>query len=181
MLVTGSGATAITGGTLKGASGADLIVIQNSTADMTISSALADNITATSLTKSGSGKLILQGANTMTGTNYLNGGIVEVSDLAELASGPLVMNAGTLRYTGGSAASSRAMTLNGLGATLDVSVAGTTLTQSAPLTGSGAALGDFGGLTKIGAGTLVLTASNYFTGPTLVSNGVLVDQRHQCL
>ena len=174
MLVTGGGATAITGGTVKGPGGADLIVIQNSSADMTVSSDLTDNITATSLTKSGGGKLILQGANTMTGTNYLNGGIVEVSDLTKLASGPLVMNAGTLRYTGDSAASSRAVTLNGLGATVDVSSDGTTLTQSAPLSGSGAALGDFGGLTKIGPGTLVLTASNYFTGPTLVSNGVLV-------
>ena len=36
----------------------------------------------------------------MTGNNYLNGGTVEVSDLAELASGSLVMNNGTLRYTG---------------------------------------------------------------------------------
>ena len=174
LLLTGSGATAVTGGTLKGPGGADLIVVQNSSSDLTVSSDLADNITATSLTKSGSGKLILQGANTMTGTNYLNGGTVEVSDLAKLAGGPLAMNAGTLRYTGGSAVSTRAVTLNGLGATLDVSVGGTTLTQSAPLTGSGAALGDFGGLTKIGPGTLVLTASNYFTGPTLVSNGVLI-------
>ncbi len=174
LLITGSGATAFSGGTLEGASGGDLVIIQNASADLTISSSLADNTTATSLTKSGSGKLILQGTNSMTGTNFLNGGIVEVSDLSLLAGGPLVINAGTLRYTGGSVASSRTMSLFGLGATLDVSSSGTTLTQSSAILGSGAAMGDFGGLTKIGAGTLVLTASNYFTGPTIVSNGVLV-------
>jgi autotransporter-associated beta strand protein len=174
LLVTGSGATAVTGGTLKGAAGADLILIQNASADLTVSSDLADNTSATSLTKSGGGKLILQGNNGMTGTNFLNGGTVEVSDLAQLASGPLVVNAGTLRYTGGSVTSSRAVTLNGLGATFDIPSSGTTLTQSGVISGSGVAIGDFGGLTKIGPGTLVLSASNYFTGPTILSNGVLV-------
>ncbi len=174
LLITGAGATTFTGGTLKGSSGGDLIILQNSSADLTLSSDLADNTSATSLTKSGSGKLILQGANSMSGTNFLNGGVVEVSDLAKLASGPLVMNAATLRYTGGSVTSSRTLALNGLGAVVDIDSSGTTITQSGTVIGSGAAFGDFGGLTKIGAGTLVLTASNYFTGPTVVSNGVLI-------
>ncbi len=175
LLVTGSGATAITGGTLKGASGSDLVIIQNSSADLTVNSALADNGTASSLTKSGSGKLVLAPAsNGMTGSNYLNGGAVEVSDLSLLASGPLVMNAGTLRYTGSSVSSTRAVTCNGLGGTFDVSSAGTTVTQSGVITGSGAAIGDLGGLTKTGPGTLALTASNYFNGPTVVNEGTLL-------
>lgn len=173
LLVTGSGATAITGGTLRGSAGGDLVVIQNSSADLSISSTLADNTSATALTKSGNGKLILSGANNMTGANYLNGGTVEVSDLAQMAGGALVLNNGTLSYTGTDASSTRAVTLNGLGGTISVPT-GVTLTQSGAINGSGAALGDFGGLTKTGDGTLVLTASNSFNGPTLVSTGTLV-------
>jgi fibronectin-binding autotransporter adhesin len=79
------------------------------------------------------------------------------------------MNAGTLRYTGGGASSTRDVALRGLGATFDVTSSGTTLTQSGAMTGSGAAFGDLGGITKIGPGTLALTASNYFNGLTVVS------------
>jgi autotransporter-associated beta strand protein len=172
LLVTGSGATAITGGTLLGAAGQDLIVHQIASADLTVSSTLADNVSATSLTKDGTGKLIITGINNMTGTNYLNGGAVEVSDLAKLASGPLDMNGGTLRYTGLDTTSTRAVVTRGLGPIFDV-IGGTKLTQSAAITGSGDAIGDFGGLTKIGNGTLILSASNYFNGELVVSNGVL--------
>jgi autotransporter-associated beta strand protein len=181
LLVTGSGATAITGGTLKGASGADLIVHQYASADLTISSTLADNTSASSLTKSGTGRLIISGTDNMTGTNYLNGGTVQVGGLAELAAGPVVLNNGTLRYTGSGETSTRSMILNGVGGTIDV--AGTaTITQTTPIVGGGGFnspltpglnLGDWGGLTKIGSGTLVLAANNVYNGPTVVSNGVL--------
>ena len=174
LLVTGSGATAITGGSLAGgASGGDLVVIQNSSADLTLSSTLSDN-GGTSLTKSGSGKLILSpAANNLTGTNYLNGGVVEVSDLSALASGPLVMNNGALRYTGSDVSSSRTITVNGLGGTFDVA-GSAKLTQNGAITGSGAAMGDLGGITKTGSGTLALTASNNFNGSMVISNGTLL-------
>jgi autotransporter-associated beta strand protein len=184
LLVTGSGATAITGGTLKGGSGADLIVHQYASADLTISSTLADNGSASSLTKSGTGKLIISGTNNLTGTNYLNAGAVEVSDLAKLAGGPIIMTGGTLRYTGTDVTNSRAITLNGLGGTFDVSSSGTTLTVPNNLNNSdgiqivhdtaGSLMGNLGGLTKIGSGKLVLTGSNYFNGLTVVSNGTLL-------
>ncbi len=173
LLATGSGANAITGGTLLTANGQDLVVIQNSSGDLTISSTLADNGGPTSLTKSGTGKLILAGTDNMTGDNYLNGGTVEVSDLAQLAAGPLVMNNGTLRYTGTAAADARTVTVNGAGGTFDVNDS-VTLTQSGAISGSGAAVGDLGGLTKNGNGTLVLTATNTYNGPTVVNAGTLV-------
>jgi len=172
LLVTGSGATAITSGTLLGASGADLIVHQNASADLTISSTLADNGAATALTKDGTGKLIITGTDSMTGTNYLNGGVVEVSDLAKLASGGLDMNGGTLHYTGSDTTSSRGVRTRGLGPTFDI-VGGTKFTQSGAINGSGDAIGDLGGITKNGSGTLILTTSNNFNGETLVNNGVL--------
>jgi autotransporter-associated beta strand protein len=172
LLVTGSGATAITGGTLYGASGADLIVHQNASAALTISSTLADNGAATSLTKDGAGTLIISVTDNMTGTNYLNGGVVQVDNLAELASGPLDMNGGTLRYTGtDTPTSSRAVVTRGLGPTFDIASA--TVTQTGAINGSGDAIGDLGGITKIGAGKLILTAINNYNGETVVNNGIL--------
>ncbi len=182
LLATGSGATAITGGTLKGGSGADLIVHQYSSGDLTISSTLADNGSATALTKSGPGRLVLSGTDNMTGNNYLNGGIVAVDNLAELAGGSLVMNNGTLSYTGSGETSSRSVVLAGLGGTFDIE-GSATVTQTTPIISGGGAthafngvtlnLGDWGGLTKTGSGKLVLDNNNVYNGPTVVSNGVL--------
>ncbi len=182
LLVTGNGATTITGGTLQGAAGADLVIHQYANADLTINSTLADNASASSLTKSGSGKLIIAGTDNLTGTNFLNGGTVEVSDLAKLAAGPVIFNNGTLRYTGSDVTSTRAITLNGVGGTVDVT-GGATVTQTAAIVGGGGFnspltpglnLGDWGGLTKVGSGTFVLAANNIYNGPTVVSNGLLV-------
>jgi autotransporter-associated beta strand protein len=58
------------------------------------------------------------------------------------------------------------------------------VTQTTPIVSSGGAtstaingvnlnLGDWGGLTKVGSGTLVLAGNNVYNGPTVVSNGVL--------
>ena len=183
LLVSGSGATAINGGTLKGTNGTDLVVHQYANTDLTISSTLADNTSASSLTKSGTGKLIITGTDNLTGANFLNGGTVEVSDLAKLAAGPLVMNNGALRYAGSDVTSTRGITLNGVGGTIDVA-GSTTIMQTGAIVGGGGAtspaingvalnLGDWGGLTKIGSGKLVLAANNFYNGPTVVSNGVL--------
>jgi len=182
LLVTGSGGDTITGGTLEGASGADLIVHQYSTGDLTISSTLADNGSATALTKNGPGRLIIAGTDTMTGNNYFNGGTVSVSSLAELAGGSLVMNNGTLSYTGPGENSSRSVVLAGIGGTFDIE-GSATLTQTTPVVSAGGAthtfngitlnLGDWTGLTKTGSGTLVLDNNNVYNGPTVVSNGVL--------
>ncbi len=183
LLVTGSGANSISGNTLEGASGADLIIQQFGTGDLTINSTLADNGSATALTKSGPGRLIIAGTDNMTGNNYLNGGIVSVSSLAQLAGGSLVLNNGTLSYTGAGETSTRAITLNGVGGTFDIE--GTaTVTQTTPIISGGGAtktingvtlnLGDWSGLTKTGSGTLVLATNNIYNGPTVVNNGTLL-------
>src|SRR5581483_3843408 len=106
--------------------------------DLTINSTLADNTSASSLTKSGPGKLIITGTDNLTGTNFLNGGVVEVNDLAKLAAGPIVMNNGALRYTGSDVSSTRGITLNGVGGTTDVSGSATVTQTSAILSGGGA-------------------------------------------
>ena len=183
LLVTGSGANSITGGTLEGASGADLIVHQYSSGSLTIGSTLADNGSPTSLTESGTGELILTGTDSMTGTNYLNGGVLDVTALAQLAAGPIVLNNGTLLYSGAGEASTRPIVLSGVGGTINVA-GSATITQTAPIISGGGAncaingiplnLGDWGGLTMSGSGTLVLAANNVYNGPTVVNGGVLL-------
>jgi fibronectin-binding autotransporter adhesin len=116
--------------------------------------------------------------NSYHGSTTLNGGILAVSTLASggsnssigassNAASNLVFSGGTLRYTGGSISTDRNFTLNSGGGTIDVSTAATTLTMSGSGTGNGA-------FTKAGAGTLLLSGSQGYSGNTTVSAGTLL-------
>ena len=95
----------ITGGTVMGGnpgsgSGLDLIIHQhNNTSTFTISSEIADNVTATALTKSGAGKFAIGGQGTYTGTTYVNAGSLLVN--GALTVSPVIVHlGGTLGGTG---------------------------------------------------------------------------------
>ncbi len=101
-----------------------------------------------------------------TSGNYsLNGGLLTVAALS--ASGPSVFqfSGGTLQAAA-NLSSSVPMTLSSSGSGPIFDSNGNTLTIAAALSGSG-------GFQKIGAGALLLTASNNYTGPTLVTAGTL--------
>jgi len=105
----GGNVSTITGGTLQGSnSGKDLVVIQNNTiGGLTIDSVIANNASATSLTKSGPGTLTLGGSasNTYSGVTYANAGtlLLDKSDGNAIAGGGLTINPGaTVQYTGAS-------------------------------------------------------------------------------
>jgi fibronectin-binding autotransporter adhesin len=145
-------------------------VIVNASQDYTFT---GGGITTGSLTKSGSGTLILDNTNTYSGATVINSGTLQVGDLnsgnfgfaGSIGTGP-VTNNGVLQFarSGGDA-----------------------LTLTAPIAGSGSISNvGFGGLVSLngkvsgttvnqaGAGsTLRLTASNDYTGLTLVSGGTL--------
>lgn len=105
------------------------------------------------ITLGGSGRLVLNAANTYTGPTAINGGILQLG------------NGGTA----GSLSTDSPISMAG-GATFAVD-------QSAAVTQgthfSGAAITGAGGLTKAGSGTLTLLADNTYSGPTLVSGGIL--------
>ena len=159
-----------------------------------------------SLEKIGSSTLTLNAANSFAGAVRLAGGVVETAGLG-LAGAPgglgtgamLVLDGGTLRYTGAATMTDRAITFGGGGATLDASGTGEIAfsstaapvftTANAPvlltLTGASAALNSFTtpladngtgvvSLTKSGAGTWQLSSGATFTGPVAVMAGTLI-------
>lgn len=145
------------------------------------------------LSKNGLGTLILSGANTYVGATQVLGGILNVqnnSALGSTASGTVVANGATLQVQG-SLNSSELLALNGVGAADSTgaleAVDGTSIwsgkislnsaTAVSVDTGAvltlGGVLSGPGNLTKLGAGTLVLTAANSYSGGTKVDAGTL--------
>lgn len=127
------------------------------------------------LLKSGTGTLTLSNTNTYTGPTTITGGILEVDNLndggspssigaAGSAASNLVLNGGTLNLIGLQTNTNRSLTLGAGGGTLSIPSASASLQISGSLTGTGS-------LTKSGSGTLVLAASNNYTGGTFINGG----------
>lgn len=132
------------------------------------------------ITKTGAGTVTLTGTNTFTGGLSINEGTIRISGGAGVGAAPasfvsdmVVINGGTLEYTGTGVTSSsnRGFSLgSGVGT---ISVTGSGAYQI------GAAISDYAGqagvLRKTGAGTLYLNpdTSNTFSGGTTVVSGTL--------
>jgi autotransporter-associated beta strand protein len=119
--------------------------------------------------KTGSSTWTLINTTAATTPWTLKSGALSISSNGNLgaAGGTLTFDGGTLQTTA-TFTLSRSTTLNAGGGTFNVA-SGTTLTQDSAVSGIGGA----GALTKSGAGTLTLTASNGYTGATTVSGGTL--------
>jgi fibronectin-binding autotransporter adhesin len=180
----------------------------------TFGKVVADNGTgATSLVKAGVGTWVLNQTNTYTGATTITGGILNFNSLAagganssigagSVANTNLVLNGGTLQYTGSSAqTTNRLFTVGAAGGTIDSSGsnnanpltftgtgdlgASTTGNRTLTLTGSNTGANSIAGnivdpssgatsLTKSGDGTWVLTGTNTYTGTTTVNAGTLL-------
>jgi autotransporter-associated beta strand protein len=117
---------------------------------LTLGGSVADGDTANSLIKAGGGTLALAGANTYTGPTLITAGTLQLGNggtSGSLLPGSALTNNGTLAFNRSNA-----------------------ITQgvhfASVIVGSGA-------VTKLGAGTLVLTGANSYTGLTTISEGVL--------
>ncbi|KDD17787.1 autotransporter outer membrane beta-barrel domain-containing protein [Bordetella bronchiseptica] len=121
---------------------------------------------AGTLVKEGLGTLVLDGDNQYAGGTTVNAGTVQVARDANLgaAGGAVRLQGATLASTA-SFASARALTLGAAG--------GTFATLGATTLGWDAAIDGAGGLTKTGAGDLVLSRANTYAGPTLIKEGRL--------
>ncbi|WP_127091999.1 autotransporter-associated beta strand repeat-containing protein [Aquabacter cavernae] len=113
----------------------------------------------------GSGTLVLTGRNSYSGTTLVsNGGTLRVSENANLGSdaAELALQGGTLSVTG-SFTSGRRIDISGIG-TIHVTEGNTLISRGAV---------EGGALTKSGAGTLVLTGDNLYSGGTVIAAGRL--------
>lgn len=138
----------------------------------TISSAISDGGNGYSVTKNGSGLIILSGINTFGGDVNINAGTLSVGTDANLGNtgvnNTIALNGGTLQATSSFAVNgNRAVNVGAGGGTFDVSSGQTlTLGTAGQLTGTGT-------LTKTSAGTLALGASNTgFAGNMNLNGGV---------
>ncbi len=163
-------ASTITGGTLRGAAGSDLVVHEYSIGTgLTINSIIADNSSPTALTKTGSGRLSLTGANTYTGATNLNGGLVAFTALNNLGAGTAInFDGGGLRFNTGNTAdiSVRTVTFDAGGATIDTADNNVVFANSIGNNG-------LGGFTKTGLGSLTLNAPAAYSGATIINQGAL--------
>jgi autotransporter-associated beta strand protein len=117
------------------------------------------------LTKIGAGTLTLTGTNDYTGNTNIDAGILNVAigdNLGDAANG-LTFDGGTL-FTTGAITTSRAITLNAGGGTIDTS--GFDDTFSGVIDGGGS-------LTKNSAGTLTLSGASTYSGGTVINGGTI--------
>lgn len=152
-------------------------VVVNGKGSLTLSGVISGD--ATSVNKGNSGTLVLDGQNTYKGATVLHDGVIEFNTIANggepSAIGASlefpanwVMDGGTYRYTGASAATNRSAKLM-RATTLEIANSGTTITPSGSIEGEGDFILD-------GKGTLaVADAANFFkyTGSTILTGGTL--------
>ncbi|MBC8095987.1 MAG: autotransporter-associated beta strand repeat-containing protein, partial [Akkermansiaceae bacterium] len=167
-----TGAGSITGGTLLGAAGADLIIHQHSTANsLTIGSVIADNAGASALTKAGQGTAILTTNNTYSGVTYINGATLAGNNNnnnpgASTFAMPSITPAGTLQIgsggTSGGISNSPSVVNNG---TLSFNRSDT-IAYSGTISGTG-------GVRQQGSGTTILPLNNTYSGAITINSGTL--------
>ena len=144
------------------------------------------------VTKTGAGALTLSGAtNTGAGNFTLTGGTLNANSNGALGTGTFTIgtgttlensSAGSVTLTGGANVWNGDFTYTGATQSLDLGTGAVILTASLQATVSaqtlavGGAVGDGAstfGLTKAGAGTLVLNGNNNYDGTTALSAGTL--------
>ena len=149
---TGAGATLITGG---------------DNTSTTFSGVIQDGAGATGLTKVGTGTFTLSGANTYSGGTLLAAGTLRLENNQALGTGALTTTGSVVDYGNGVTIANPIVVNSN---TTQLSVTAGTATQAG-------AISELNGprpLEKIGAGTLVFTAANTYSGATAITAGTLM-------
>ena len=125
----------------------------------------------TAINKTGVGMLVLNNTNTFIGNVNITAGTVSIgttANLGDVANDVIISDGGRLAVTATTTlANGRAFTIAGL-STIDVASATTTTLQGVISNGAST-----GSLVKSGTGTLLLSATNTYTGATNVNAGTL--------
>ena len=168
--------TAVDSGTLKSATSGGELVLQNF-GNLTINAVIADNTTASSVMKAGSGTATLSGANTYTGTTTVTAGTLSLNNENALQNSTLdTGTSGSQQVTFGAGAN---YNIGGLKGADDLVLSGGKNifvgSNNSDTTFSGVlnvVSGGGGTLTKVGDGTLTLSGANTHTATYIgIANG----------
>ncbi|WP_054479281.1 autotransporter-associated beta strand repeat-containing protein, partial [Achromobacter sp. 2789STDY5608615] len=143
--------------TLQGAGGVD---VADAAAVYTVNGVVSGTTAAGTLTKTGAGTLVLNGANTYVGGTQLQAGTLKVGNNTALGTGVLTAAAGT------TLANDTALTLAN-----NAVLQGDLTVQSSQALTLGGSLSGAGGLVKTGTGTLTLAGNNSYQGNTQLTAG----------
>ncbi|VIO79004.1 Adhesin BmaC autotransporter [Bradyrhizobium ivorense] len=160
---------------LSGGGVTNAVDTQTNTLTLTgvISNAVSSS--AGSLSKFGSGTLVLTNANVYSGGTLINAGTLQVTNNSSVGSGAVTLNGGTFQAGVNNLTFSNSFFLSS-SSTIDTQA--NTLRLSGVLADTPSS-GEFGSspipgtLTKVGSGTLVLTAANTYSNGTNINAGTL--------
>ena len=141
---------------------------------LTMDAKITENSGVENLTKTDVGTLILNGANTYTGTTFINGGTVVagVNDVAATSGalgngGSIDFGGGTLQYAAGITQDYSSRIVNS-GSAISVDTNGEEVLWDTALANT-----NTGGLTKEGSGLLRIRATSNYDGATTINEGTL--------
>lgn len=166
-------------------SGASILTLGANSQTSNFTGNIQDGLGTIGFTKTGTGALTLSGNNTFTGASTIQTGTVTLGSDTALSPGStlIIGNAGTLDLNG------RVIAIDGLAGTGALTNNG--LSDVILTTGSSGGSGTFGGtindgtgkiaLTKTGVGTVTLTATNSYSGGTVIIGGTLAVTADQVL
>lgn len=142
--------------------GSNRTITTNGSEALTVGGAIGGNF---SLTKAGTGTLVLTGVNTFSGGLNINAGVLGANstDALGVTGTTVTLNGGTLRADA-TFSTGKAFTMGASGGTFDTN--GSNLTLTTAVAGSGA-------LTKTSNGTLTINSNSTFTGNIVVNGGRL--------
>ena len=141
-------------------------------ADFTDGVTLSADISGSgTLSKAGTGKLILSGNSSYSGGTTVTGGTLSMTNGNAVGTGLLTLGSGTTLQLDGTFAVANNIGIAGL-AQFDVT-AGNTATVNGGIVNALASPAPPGALEKTGTGTLVLSGVNTYSGGTVISAGIL--------
>lgn len=179
-------------GSISGATAGATVLTLNGSSTSTFNringNILNGSSTSLAVVKSGNGTWSLRASNSFSGGLTLNAGTLIHGHANAFGTGTFTINGGAIDGTGLVNTQNNAQSWNGNFAfvgsnTLDLGTGAVTMSATRTVTTTastltvGGAIGDSGsgfGLTKAGAGTLVLGGASTYTGATLVNAGTLI-------